>query len=531
MSGPIISRREWTWVTVAGAVVLALASLPIIAGFAASQPDRVFRGLALHLPDGLSYLAKMRLGADGAWLFQDRYAVEAHPPILLYEPYLLLGKLSGPSPGAALAIYHLARIVFGGALLALTYRFVALLLNDVWQRRLAWLLIAVGGGFGWLLIALSGTPVPWGTPPLDLNLGEAFSFVALMSIPHVLLARSALLVGVLAYAHAIVDGDNLRWTIIAASAWLVAAIGVPFDILIAGGVVAGWLLVRWLWTRRAPLREAGLGVLAGLPGAIWVIVLLAMMMMGDNEVYAQWTTQNLILLPHPLHLASAFGVPAMLAAFGARRAWVERRPHGDLFVGWLVMSPLLTLIPINVQLRLIEGFVLPLFALAVLGLDGLSRRPLARRLVGAALVAALLPSTLLLSLGGASAALSGLDRLFSSPAEEAAFAWLDAHAPREAVLLSSERVGLIAPWRASVRVVIGHQFETPYYARKAAEVAAFYDNGMHNVERREWLAHYGVRYVWWGPDERALGAWDPERLPELALVYSNGPVAIFEVSP
>jgi len=60
-----------------------------------------------------------------------------------------------------------------------------------------------------------------------------------------------------------------------------------------------------------------------------------------------------------------------------------------------------------------------------------------------------------------------------------------------------------------VRVALGHGFKTPYYTRKVAEVAAFYGNGMTEAVRRDLLAKYNVRHVWRGPDERALGTFDP----------------------
>ena len=514
---------------VIAAIVLLLASLPVLAGWMMSGQEREFDGFALHLADGFSYLAKMRLGAQGAWLYSDVFAVEPHPPALIFLPYLLMGKLAGPSPHAILVTFHVSRVVFGALLLLVTYRFVALLLHEVWQRRLAWLLIAVGGGFGWLLVALTREAVPLGAPPLDLNLGEAFSFVALMAYPHTELARSALLLGVMWYAQSLERSNPRRHVLGAALAWLVATLAVPFDVVVAGSAVAGVLIMRWLGTRRFPWREAAMGLLAGLPGALVVFVLFATT--GSNEVYAQWTAQNLILRPHPLHLVSAFGVPVALAVFGARRVWRERRPYADLFVGWVVMSPLLTLIPVTVQLRLIEAFAVPLFTLAVAALDGLNTRPVTRAVISVALVVLLLPSTLLLSLGGAAEALSGSERVFLSGDEVAAYAWLDAHAPPGAVVLSSEQVGLIAPSRAPVRAVLGHGFETPYYARKTAEIAAFYGDDMTASERGGLLEKYDVRYVWWGPDERMLGDFAPGSLPRLKPVFTRGQATLYEVQP
>jgi hypothetical protein len=512
----------------AAAVVLLLASLPALAGWAAPRADREFSGLVMHLPDGFSYLAKMRLGADGAWLFTNVYAVEAHPTVLLYLPYLLLGKLSGPQPEAILAMFHLARVVFGGLLLIVVYRFVAMLLEDVWQRRLAWLLIAAGGGLGWLLTLVTQEPLPLGNPPLDLYLGEAFTFIVLMASPHAALARSALRVGVILFAQAVKRGSR-RSAAGAGAAWLLATISMPFDILVAGGAVAGMLCAQAVRTRRFPWRAAGLGIMAGLPGAVWLMIMF--LMVGDDPAYASWTAQNSLPRPNLLHFVSAFGVLAGLAILGARRACFERRAYADLFIGWALASPLLTLIPVGVQLRLIEAFAVPLSALAVLALDRFGSRPVARRLAGVAFLAVLLPSTLLLSLGGAAEAAAGSPRVFLSGDELAGYSWLAAQAPVESVLLSSDRVGLIAPTRARIRSVLGHGFETPYYERKLAEAAAFYGGSFTDAERRDLLNKYDVRYVWWGPDEQALGPVDPGSMPDLTPVFAKGRVIVYEVGP
>ena len=46
-------------------IVLGLASLPYLIGALAAGPDRIFTGLQVNPLDGVSYLAKMRLGYNG----------------------------------------------------------------------------------------------------------------------------------------------------------------------------------------------------------------------------------------------------------------------------------------------------------------------------------------------------------------------------------------------------------------------------------------------------------------------------------
>ena len=57
------------------------------------------------------------------------------------------------------------------------------------------------------------------------------------------------------------------------------------------------------------------------------------------------------------------------------------------------------------------------------------------------------------------------------------------HATAGSVLLSSERVELIAPSRVSVRVALGHGFKTPYYTRKVAEegLASLMEKSIENA--------------------------------------------------
>ncbi len=99
------------------------------------------------------------------------------------------------------------------------------------------------------------------------------------------------------------------------------------------------------------------------------------------------------------------------------------------------------------------------------------------------------------------------------------------------MLLSSGRIGLIAQSRALVRAVLGHGFETPYFERKRDEVAGLYGRGMSAAERQSLLERYDVRYVWWGPNERMLGDFAPDELPELMHVFTHGQVALYEVQP
>ena len=89
-----IDRREWLRVIGWSAVILIITSLPYLFGALISSPDAQFGGLVIGVEDGNSYLAKMRLGATGAWQFYLFYTTEPHQGAYLLLFHLLLGKVA-----------------------------------------------------------------------------------------------------------------------------------------------------------------------------------------------------------------------------------------------------------------------------------------------------------------------------------------------------------------------------------------------------------------------------------------------------
>lgn len=530
-------EEKW-WLAAATAIVVLVVNVPYLAGWWTASPDQPFSGVLMAREDAYSYLAKMRLGAGGEWLFQDLYAIQPHPKVPLFEVYLLLGHIAAPGgdaqvPLSALAVtFALARVVFGCVLLVVLYRLIALFVEDLALRRTAWILIVLGGGLGWLMLLLSGEALPYGSAPLDLYMGEANTIVPLLVYPHALLARAALLGGVWCLARAD-ERTEWRWAGAAGLCWLVATFGVPFDILVAGGIVGGWIVARWLITRRFPRRLTLMGLAAGIPGSALTVITLAMI--GADSTYASWNAQNRLPLPHVLHLLSAFGPQTGLAIPAVIALWREKTARADLLIGWAVMSPLMTLIPLPFQLRLIEGFAIPAGILAVLGLHQLAA---GRARLGAtiALFALVLPTSLFLIAGGTASALGGFGRLDRD--RFAMLEWLRTDAERGSIVLSSGETGVTVPAAAPLRAVLGHGFETPDYAGVKKSATSFYQSEMSKDEAMAWLGVHHVRYVVVGPDEAHLAGLDGDAskvslslidaLP-LTQVFASGRYRVYEL--
>ncbi len=577
-------RCEYRFVLILSMAALVITSIPYALGAMMATEERVFGGFVYAIEDCYSYLAKMRQGAEGAWLFQIAHTPEPHPGALFFLFHLVLGKIAALLPTGALTsrmvlVYHLARWIFGIGLLLTLYRFLATFTDRLLVRRLAWLMATFGGGLGWLLVFLGESD--WlGSLPLDFILPEGFTFLVLYAFPHIALGRTLLLWGILSLLRAwqVASASDQRegehpelvkgwWALVAGFLWLAMGLIVPFYVAVAWAVAGAGLIVLALRERRLPWTEASLAGVSGLISA--PIVLYSAWRFTSDPIYAAWAAQNQILSPHPLHYLAAYGIPLILSAFAVPNAWLGKRPTW-LLLAWVGAVPFLIYLPFNLQRRLVEGVQVPLSLLAAMGLlNGLpvhlSMQPVERRrpdgreaklvnglsmhssmqqghadvtsralglksrlAIGVVLIA-LLPTNVLLIMGNTMALRGSPDPIFRDKEEIAALDWLDQRVAPSDVVLASYETGNYLPARVRARAFVGHGPESVHAEQKRAQVARFFNSTTDPGWREYLLRDYGVDYVLWGPEERALGAFDPGAAPYLQTIYGESSYSVFEV--
>jgi hypothetical protein len=553
----VVTPAEWRWVFVVGLLVVAVTSVPYLVAGLHQTPDRVFSGCILLAEDCYSYLAKMRQGAEGAWLFHISHTPEEHAGTVLYSLYLSLGKLAMLLPGADLTdrlvtAYHIARVAFGLSLLLTVYRFLSALTKSAVTRRLAWAMVAVGGGLGWLLAALG--QIRWlGSTPLDLYFSEGFAFIAVLGFPHVAASQSLLMLGLLclmrawrggvAHGHRNPDPalptpkrlarDSLaasaKWAALSGLLWLLMGMIAPFYVPVAWAVAGSAWIVLCLRQESGTAfqwREAGFAGLAGLISA--PVVVYSAWVFTSDPVYGAWAAQNRILSPHPLHYLAAYGLPLALALFAVKGAW-RGKDRAWLALAWVAVVPLLVCLPLNIQLRLSTGVQVPLSLLAGLGAEQL--RKAGRRWLVRALLVPMIPTSLFL-LGSSAAWMTGRPApSFRESSEVAALEWLSARSEVGDVVLTAYESGSYLPARVNARVLVGHDLEAKDADQKKELVERFFGEASEDAWRRRFLEQYGVDYVLWGPAERRLGGFDPATAPYLREAYDSGGHTVFEVEP
>jgi hypothetical protein len=625
---------EYRFVLIGSFLALAITSIPYLLGAALATEERVFGGFVYAVEDCYSYLAKMRQGAEGAWLFHIAYTPEPHPGALFFPFHLLLGKLAQLLSGGNLTssmiwTYHVARWVFGLGLLLTVYRFLAAFTRRTVVRRLAWVMVTFGGGLGWLLIALG--QADWlGSIPLDFILPEGFTFLVLYAFPHIALGRTLLLGGLLwlfkAWQLNHVTGDPGRVSgsasrlssvgpaVVAGLLWLLMGLVVPFYVAVAWAIVgAGWIVLavreRLAGRRlrplgfpmgrlmgagsRTPAQESapratsqnpkglaipepllllarrlpwGRAVVAGIAALVSApIVVYSAWRFTSHPVYGAWASQNRILSPHPLHYLAAYGVPLALAGFAVKDAWHSKRPT-CLTLAWVGVVPFLIYLPFNLQRRLVEGVQVPLSLLAAIGLTKITnpksktpnpnssecgrcgstdsaqkrvggaalrgtwrRLSLRSRLAVSIVLLALVLSNAVLIVGN-TIALQGLPApIFRDSEEVAALDWLSQQVAPDDVVLASYETGNYLPAHVGARAFVGHGPESVRAAEKKALAARFFRGATEDTWRQHLLTEYEIDYVFWGPQEHKLGAFDPGMADYLQPIYGRSSYLLFEV--
>jgi hypothetical protein len=234
-----------------------------------------------------------------------------------------------------------------------------------------------------------------------------------------------------------------------------------------------------------------------------------------------------------LHYLAAYGIPLALAAVAARQVWRSGK-YAWLALAWVVIVPFLVYLPFNLQRRLVEGVQVPLSLLAAVGLRRISgaqsrRSSLRSRLAVGVVLLGLLPTNVVLVAGNSIALRGRPSPVFRDFLEIAALDWLNSRVEPSDVVLASYRTGNYLPARVGARVFVGHGPESVRAQQKKVLVACFFDGAAEDAWRQRLLAEYGVDYVFWGPEERQLGGFDPVVAGYLEPIYDRGGYLVLEV--
>jgi hypothetical protein len=541
-----ISGKEVKLASLIAVLTLAVALLPYALGYLLTPSDWEFGGVVMNFEDSHGYLAKMNQGAAGRLTYHIPFTSEDHEGAFVGGFFLAMGWICALTGLPVVWMWHLSRLVFGFILLWSAYVFISCFVEDARQRLVAFLLVCLSAGFGWLVL-LTGRFSILGFDLIDFKMPEAHTFFTVLTFPHFALGATLLLV-IFLLILALHRTRRWRYAVFTGVAALLLAVVHPYNLLVVAGTLGIWLLVLWWRTRSVPWLELAGSVVAGLmalPGFVYYLYIFS-----TNPAFSAWSAQSGSPSPHPLHYLIGYGpllilaLPAMVHQ--ARKADVET----ILPLIWVLVVALLVYAPLKQQRRMVEGVHVPLSVLAAIGLYSyylprLERSNIVRRLVTLrqraysprrmrdfivfVVLVFTLPSNLYLLTSLAVTATQHPYPFFHERAEIEAVDWLASETEWGDTVLAAYGTGSYIPARIHHRVFVGYWAETAQCEAKVEMVDRFFQVETPDSWRRELLHEYGIAYVYSGPRERMLGTFDPDAVDYLAPVFTNDLVTIYHV--
>ncbi len=508
------AKRGWILLAVWLAI---LTTLPYLVGFY-HQGEARFTGFFFGVEDGNSYIAKMLRGAEGDWLFRTPYTNMPQAGFLAFLPYLLLGKLTS-SPGQhvqLVVLFHLFRIVGIFALCFALERVFSLVFPPGRMRWVGTALVTAGGGLGWL--APFGLQALWQERmPLEFYSPEAFGFLSILGLPHLVWSRAFLFWGLYVLLRNEQEDVLLKGRVAAGVSWFLAGLMQPQSLVIGLGVVGLYGVGRLILTR---LANWPWDLLRFLRTAVWLGIFAAPLVIYTSVCFLTdpylrvWAQQNLITSPPLSDFLLAYAPVIPLAIWGGRAVIRERNAVGVFFLLWAAVFIPAAYLPYDLQRRLTEGGWAACVVLALFGYLRSSAR--VQRAARAAAVTLFIPAVILLA-GGGLAVGAVRPPVFRPGPETAMFLKIRQLLPKNAVILTEYDTSNALPAWTPQFTLIGHGPESAYLRELRPKVEAFLTNPAETD--LEWLAAQRVTHVLFTPkDEGRAAAKNLPWLIELAEV-------------
>ena len=493
-------------------LTLTFILLPYIYANSTVGNENVFGGFLLNHLDGNSYLAKMRLGWDGAWKFTLPYTANPGEGGYLFLFYIFLGHFARWLNLSLVFTFHLARAVASVLLTVSLYIFCLRTFpeNRTWAER-CFLWICLGSGMGWLLFT-------FGIITTDLWVPEAYPFLSEYVNPHFPLGLSLLL---WIFIWSAQNNTKSRIYIFLAASGL--AVIQPFAIVICASVLL--VLTAWRWFEQKKFE--GLNLLALLAGGGPFLVYQFWISFSD-PVLAGWNAQNQTPSPALWDLIVSFS-PAILFAslvFFHFRSW-RRNYYQKVAASWFVCCLVLILFPFSLQRRFLTGFYVPVVILAMVGVPLLISSLKIQRRVFKLLFSLSVP-TILVVLALAAFGINGHDKsLYLRTGEQRALVWVSESTPVNSIILASPDMGNLIPAYTGRRVLYGHPFETVNAEIQKSQVMDLFNGSVSTTDALLMLHELNIKYVFYGPRERLIGS--PEFVNQLKPVFQDPEVVIYAV--
>ena len=370
---------------VIGAFALLLTCIPYIVGYFAAGKNH-FLWLGANVDDANVYFSWIRQGETDSLHQINRFTTDPQPGLFANPLFLGMGLAARVLHLSPAAVYHLARIGFGAALLIVVWKFIGLVIPNTQPgtenaapdtrhatadtRIFAFLFVCFASGLGWLPIDWTRFAIHKTCPagPIDLWQPEAITFLSLYLAP-LFLASMCLQIAILAL---LLRGRGIKDAIGAGLCGLLLSVVHSYDVLSIGAVWLTYLIVAALSRNPKSKIQNPKWIYTGLAAAITLpgVLLMALQLKNNGVFRARANVET--LSTYPQWLLIGYGLTLAFAIYGvyvqSKTQYSTPNTHSLLLVVWGVVNAAVAYIPhLAFQRKLLQGEHFPIAILAGIG--------------------------------------------------------------------------------------------------------------------------------------------------------------------
>ncbi len=542
-----VNPSEWRWVFIVSILLVGLGFIPFLWVVINSDADTTWQFMgALHGHiEASAYITRIHQGMQGDILVQFMHTPEVHNNVILQPIYPLLGLVSRLASDnlSPILVFHVARVSVTVFMYMALYQLAATIWTKVRTRRIFFVLIAVGSGFGWVnLLIASITGIT--TVPLDLTYAHISPFYSGLTSIHVPIAITCI-----ALLSAIIVSEFRPGVTTLPSVQNSGLIAFLLGIVLVLMYTEAYIMIaialiitsiaQWYFAKSVSRRE--------LLWMMWTLVpalpflIYSILVIRSNPFIQEWIRQRSSETVDPIQLVLALGLMIWIGLPALTRAVRRFESDSDRYmIIWLLVSCLGSFLPLDMRIHFLVGVLIPIAYFATRSIEDFWLKYFARRFrmfIFAFLTVFLMISNLVVLLTPmiplSSSNPTNSAGMILSTEYGVAMEWLSRRTIKSDVVLASPDVSVWIPVWVGTHAVNGHPHETMAARDKLETVNELYnfetdacDTAFRRLSGFE--RQYTIGYMLYGPQEQQLG--DGMCRDSLIFIASFGDVEIYQIS-
>ena len=459
------------------------------------------------------YFSAIGWGKRDGILFENLYDTESVQAMPIYSLYTFLGKAASPFNLSNSFVFHLAGLITNLFLAGTGWWFIKIFLKKEADRKLAFILLFLGGGLGWLFFSKVTLP----------DIGQpGFTFASAIRRPHEAISLSCFLLA-LGYLWQGTINQKKSSLIYAGLSSFLMLLFHPYS-LVSIGITLACFGFYWYVEKESTYFLKAL-ILLGLAAGVYYFSVGKNLL--SNPSFSGLASQ-VQASPSPIQAILSWGLlfPLIVIAL-----FLKEKDGKSFFLKlWFISHWLIIYLPFGFQKLLIRGLWVPAVILSVKGAREISRKmKWDYYLIVNLLIIFTSFSTLFMT----------YKRIVESPEnrwiyltkeEGEAIDYLKTYGNNEEGVLASYRIANLIPANTPKRVWLGHPFQTPHFEERFAQAYRFFAGKMEESETKLFLKKTKAVWIFWGPDEKSIA--NLNKIPEeelLELVFEKRQVTLYKV--